>query len=121
MWRGRGLYSTSGSTCSERGRHPGAQRPRHAQGDDMSPSASVHSAIEPAETPLTPESWGKLGMWIFLAGDAVGFGVLLASYGGVPGTGARRPEPSHRLRVKPNAAVDLLPVFSSGTKGLAVQ
>ena len=21
---------------------------------------------EPAETPLTPESWGKLGMWIFL-------------------------------------------------------
>src|SRR5438309_2072343 len=39
------------------------------------------AAVEPAETPLTPESWGKLGMWIFLAGDAVGFGVLLASHG----------------------------------------
>ena len=43
--------------------------------------AAVHSAVEPAETPLTPESWGKLGMWIFLAGDAVGFGTLLAAYG----------------------------------------
>src|SRR2546425_3747731 len=60
----------------------------------MSPSASVHSAIEPAETPLTPESWGKLGMWIFLAGDAVGFGVLLASYGGVGVPGADWPGPN---------------------------
>src|SRR5205823_12201229 len=48
------------------------------RGDDMS-QAATH-AVEPAETPLTPDSWGKLGMWIFLAGDAVGFGVLLSGY-----------------------------------------
>jgi len=30
-----------------------------------------HPGVEPAESPLTPESWGKLGMWIFLAGDAM--------------------------------------------------
>ena len=42
----------------------------------MSQAAShaAPHAVEAAETPLTPESWGKLGMWIFLAGDAVGFG-----------------------------------------------
>jgi heme/copper-type cytochrome/quinol oxidase subunit 3 len=40
-------------------------------------AATSHGAVEPAESPLTPESWGKLGMWIFLAGDAVGFGTLL--------------------------------------------
>src|SRR2546427_575657 len=32
--------------------------------------------IEPAESPLTPESWGKLGMWVFLAADAMSFGGL---------------------------------------------
>jgi heme/copper-type cytochrome/quinol oxidase subunit 3 len=33
------------------------------------------------QNPLTPESWSKLGMWIFLAGDAMSFGGLLAGYG----------------------------------------
>ena len=51
-------------------------------------AATTHAAVERAETPLTPESWGKLGMWIFLAGDAVGFGTLLASYGGMRATSA---------------------------------
>ena len=37
--------------------------------------------VEPAESPLTPESWGKLGMWVFLAADAMSFGGLLAGYG----------------------------------------
>ena len=41
----------------------------------------MHPGTETAESPLTPESWGKLGMWIFLAGDAMGFGTLLAAYG----------------------------------------
>ena len=44
----------------------------------MSEVASASHVVEPAETPLTPESWGKLGMWIFLAGDAMSFGTLLA-------------------------------------------
>ena len=32
----------------------------------MSQVAAVHAAAEPTESPLTPESWGKLGMWMFL-------------------------------------------------------
>src|SRR3989454_145614 len=87
----------------------------------MSPSASVHSAVEPAESPLTPESWGKLGMWIFLAGDAVGFGVLLASYGGMRGTSAHRPGPYHVLRGKPTPPLTLLPVCSGVTNGQALE
>ena len=42
---------------------------------------AVHAGVEPAETPLTPESWGKLGMWLFLAGDAMSFGCLIVGYG----------------------------------------
>ncbi len=47
----------------------------------MSQSATAGHVVENYETPLTPESWGKLGMWIFLAGDAMSFGALLATYG----------------------------------------
>ena len=35
----------------------------------MSQAATAHAVVEPAETPLTPDSWGKLGMWIFLVGE----------------------------------------------------
>src|SRR2546421_12231356 len=87
----------------------------------MSPSASVHSAIEPAESPLTPESWGKLGMWIFLAGDAVGFGVLLASYGGMRVTSAGWPSPDAGLGVNLTAAVTLLLLCSRVPMGKAPQ
>ena len=44
-------------------------------------AAAVHAGVEPAETPLTPENWGKLGMWLFLAGDAMSFGCLIVGYG----------------------------------------
>src|SRR5262249_57546558 len=80
------------------------------QGDDMSHVASMHGAVEPAESPLTPESWGKLGMWIFLAGDAVGFGTLLAGYGAMRATTADWPLPVHGLRINPPAPLTLLPI-----------
>ena len=87
----------------------------------MSPSASVHSAIEPAESPLTPESWGKLGMWIFLAGDAVGFGVLLASYGGMRMTSADWPSPYAVLGINLTAAMTFLLICSSVTMVKALE
>jgi len=87
----------------------------------MSPSASVHSAVEPAETPLTPESWGKLGMWIFLAGDAVGFGVLLASYGGMRATSADWPSPYAVLGINLTAAMTFLLICSSVTMVKALE
>src|SRR5207244_10232574 len=87
----------------------------------MSPSASVHSAVEPAESPLTPESWGKLGMWIFLAGDAVGFGVLLASYGGMRATSADWPNPYDVLGINLTAAMTFLLICSSVTMDKALE
>src|SRR5881397_1620781 len=87
----------------------------------MSPSASVHSAVEPAESPLTPESWGKLGMWIFLAGDAVGFGVLLASYGAARASSADWPSPSQHLGIQLTALMTFLLICSSVTMVKALE
>ena len=47
----------------------------------MNEVAVMHPSIEATESPLTPDSLGKLGMWTFLAGDALNFGGLLAGYG----------------------------------------
>jgi len=74
-----------------------------------------HPAVEPAESPLTPESWGKLGMWIFLAGDAVGFGVLLASYGAMRAGSLDWPNPAHVLGIQLTALMTFLLICSSVT------
>jgi cytochrome c oxidase subunit 3 len=82
--------------------------------------AATHAVVEPAETPLTPESWGKLGMWVFLVGDAVGFGVLLASYGAMRATSADWPNPYDVLGINLTAGMTFLLICSSVTmvKGL---
>jgi len=87
----------------------------------MSQVASIHSAVEPAETPLTPESWGKLGMWIFLAGDAVGFGVLLAGYGAMRATSADWPRPYDVLGISLTAFMTFLLICSSVTMVKALE
>src|SRR5262249_15674356 len=38
---------------------------------------------ESYESPLTPESWGKLGMWVFLVGGGMSLGTVLAWDGGI--------------------------------------
>ena len=75
----------------------------------------THGAVEPAETPLTPESWGKLGMWIFLAGDAVGFGVLLAGYGAARAAAADWPSPAVHLGINIPGVMTFLLICSSVT------
>jgi cytochrome c oxidase subunit III len=84
-------------------------------------AATSHAAVERAETPLTPESWGKLGMWIFLAGDAVGFGTLLASYGGMRATSADWPNPYAVLGINLTAAMTFLLICSSVTMVKALE
>jgi len=84
-------------------------------------AATTHAAVERAETPLTPESWGKLGMWIFLAGDAVGFGTLLASYGGMRATSADWPNPYAVLGINLTAAMTFLLICSSVTMVKALE
>ena len=71
------------------------------------------ATIEPAESPLTPESWGKLGMWVFLAGDAMSFGALLAGYGAIRAGSTDWPVPSEVLGISLTAFMTFLLICSS--------
>jgi cytochrome c oxidase subunit 3 len=71
--------------------------------------------LEPAESPLTPESWGKLGMWVFLAADAMSFGGLLAAYGALRYYDPTWPAPSSILGINLTAAMTFLLIVSSVT------
>jgi heme/copper-type cytochrome/quinol oxidase subunit 3 len=84
-------------------------------------ATTAHSAVEPAESPLTPESWGKLGMWVFLVGDAVGFGTLLAGYGGMRAMSADWPTPYDVLGINLTAAMTFLLICSSVTMVKALE
>jgi heme/copper-type cytochrome/quinol oxidase subunit 3 len=87
----------------------------------MSQVASMHPAVEPAESPLTPESWGKLGMWVFLVGDAVGFGVLLSAYGAARASSSDWPIPYDVLGINLTAAMTFLLICSSVTMVKALE
>jgi heme/copper-type cytochrome/quinol oxidase subunit 3 len=79
-------------------------------------AAAEHGvALEPAESPLTPESWGKLGMWTFLAADAMSFGGLLAGYGVLRYYDATWPPPSQILGIGLTALMTFLLICSSVT------
>ncbi len=84
-------------------------------------AAAVHPAVDPAESPLTPESWAKLGMWLFLAGDAMSFGGLLAAYGALRFGSANWPLPSTHLGIGLTGFMTFLLICSSVTmvKGLS--
>lgn len=82
----------------------------------MSQAAVAPShAVEPAESPLTPESWQKLGMWIFLAGDAMSFGALLAAYGAYRLGSHNWPVPADVLGVQLTGLMTFLLICSSVT------
>lgn len=87
----------------------------------MSHATAIQAHVEPAESPLTPESWGKLGMWIFLAGDAMTFGALLAGYGALRAGSVDWPVPQHVLGIQLTAFMTFLLICSSVTmvKGLS--
>jgi cytochrome c oxidase subunit III len=87
----------------------------------MTSATSVSSAVEPAESPLTPESWGKLGMWVFLVGDAMGFGTLLAAYGGMRATSSDWPSPYEVLGINLTAFMTFLLICSSVTMVKALE
>ncbi|MFQ5700359.1 MAG: heme-copper oxidase subunit III [Acidobacteriota bacterium] len=73
------------------------------------------ATVDAAESPLTPESWGKLGMWIFLAADAMSFGGLLAGYGALRYYSHDWPDPKHVLGINLTAAMTFLLIVSSFT------
>lgn len=86
----------------------------------MTDVAMAHPAVEPAESPLTPESWGKLGMWVFLAGDAMSFGALIVGYGLLRVASANWPVPSQVLGINLTAFMTFLLICSSVTMVLSL-
>jgi len=86
----------------------------------MSEAAVMHPDVEAAESPLTPESWGKLGMWVFLAGDAMSFGGLIVGYGILRHASSNWPVPSHVLGINLTAFMTFLLICSSVTMVLAL-
>ncbi len=77
--------------------------------------AVMNASAEPAETPLTPESWGKLGMWLFLVGDAMSFGTLIVGYGIFRIMSSNWPVPSTVLGINLTALMTFLLICSSVT------
>ncbi len=79
----------------------------------MSEVAAAHLEVEPQESPLTPESWGKLGMWIFLVGDAMSFGCLIVGYGILRHASNNWPVPKDVLGINLTAFMTFLSIISS--------
>src|SRR5262249_46371986 len=86
----------------------------------MSEAVAMHSAADATETPLTPENWGKLGMWLFLAADAMSFGGLIVGYGLLRHASEKWPVPSHVLGINLTAFMTFLLICSSVTMVLSL-
>ena len=86
----------------------------------MSDAAALHAGAEPQESPLTPESWGKLGMWLFLAGDAMSFGCLIVGYGILRHASKSWPVPAAVLGINLTAFMTFVLIVSSVTMVLAL-
>jgi heme/copper-type cytochrome/quinol oxidase subunit 3 len=66
-------------------------------------------------------SRGKVGMWMFLATDAMGFGGLLIAYAVLRVRADAWPDPAERLAIGPAAAMTFALLTSSLTMSLAVR
>lgn len=86
----------------------------------MSEVAAMHAGAEPQESPLTPENWGKLGMWLFLAADAMSFGCLIVGYGLVRHASKTWPVPAAVLGINLTAFMTFLLIVSSVTMVLGL-
>lgn len=81
----------------------------------IEPHAQAVAHPEPLESPLTPESGGKLGMWVFLAADAMTFGAAIAAYGALRINNVNWPLPSSILGIQTTAIMTFILICSSVT------
>jgi cytochrome c oxidase subunit III len=71
-----------------------------------------HDELEPS---LTPGNSGKLGMWVFLAGDAMTFGAGIAAYGALRWYNVNWPNPAEHLGITLTAVMTFILICSSLT------
>src|SRR5271163_3521780 len=87
----------------------------------MSEAAAVethaHGAefVDELEPSMTPGNSGKLGMWIFLAGDAMTFGAGIAAYGALRWLNVNWPNPADWLGISLTAVMTFILICSSVT------
>ena len=87
----------------------------------MEQAATLNHSVDEYEPSLTPDSLGKLGMWLFLLGDAMSFGALLAAYGAVRAGAAEWAPPSEVLGINLTAFMTFLLICSSVTMVKALE
>ena len=87
----------------------------------MSETAAIDHPADVYEPSLTPDSQGKLGMWLFLISDAMSFGALLAVYGAVRAGAAEWAPPSEVLGINLTAVMTFLLICSSVTMVKALE
>src|SRR3984957_3067840 len=71
-----------------------------------------HDELEPS---LTPGNSGKLGMWVFLAGDAMTFGAGIAAYGALRWYHVNWPNPAEHLGITLTAVMTFILICLSLT------
>ncbi len=81
----------------------------------VQPHLQHEMAAEPVQSPLTPDSMGKLGMWVFLAADAMTFGAAIAAYGALRIGNMNWPTPSTILGIPSTAVMTFILICSSVT------
>jgi heme/copper-type cytochrome/quinol oxidase subunit 3 len=87
----------------------------------MSTSAAGAAALEPHGEASAEPTVGKIGMWVFLATDAMGFAGLLIAYAVLRVHADQWPDPQERLAVLQAAVMTGLLVTSSFTLSMAVR
>src|SRR5271156_5656334 len=73
---------------------------------------TIRDQLEPS---LTPGNMGKLGMWSFLAGDAMTFGAAIAAYGALRIDNPNGPSPAAFLGITTTAIMTFILICSSVT------
>src|SRR5271156_3420480 len=71
--------------------------------------------VDQFEPSLTPGNLGKLGMWSFLAGDAMTFGAAIAAYGALRIGNPNWPSPAAYLGITTTAIMTFILICSSVT------
>ena len=87
----------------------------------MEQTTTLDHSADVYEPSLTPDSLGKLGMWLFLISDAMSFGALLAAYGAIRAGAAEWAPPSEVLGINLTAAMTFLLICSSVTMVKALE